>query len=213
MDEQKRFGNFNKLAWFFAPVALAALLLAGGVSVIMTHAAPSLSGNYSFQANVNAGGLGSQGGMTVAGQLNLQASGQNVQGKLCNVTVTLSSGLVNSGLLNNVPLTGLLSNGLLSSVPLNGLLNNGLLGNGLLNTGPITLSGGSNVCLNVTGTVSGTDAITMTVLNLLPGQNLDLSGLPNASLGSQGGLSGSLQLNLGLVQAGGSWSALLTASS
>lgn len=193
MDEQKRFGNFNKLAWFLAPVAIAAVLLAGGVSVIMTHAAPSLSGNYNFQAKVNVGGSGSQSGMTISGQLDLQASGQNVQGKLCNVTVTLSSGLVNSGLLNNVPLTGLLSNG-------------------LLNTGPITLSGDSNVCLNVTGTVSGTDAITMTVLNLLPGQNLDLSGLPNASLGSAGGLSGSLQLNLGLVQAGGSWSALLTAS-
>ena len=207
MSEQKRSRNFNRLAWFFAPVAFAALLLAGGVSVIIAHAAPSLSGDYNFQANVNVGGLGSQAAMTVSGQLDLQVSGQNVQGKLCNVMVTLSSGLVNSGLLNNVPLSGLLSNGLLSSVPLKGLL-----GNGLLNTGPITLSGGSNVCLNVTGTVSGTDAITMTVVNLLPGQNLLLSGLPNPGLGSQGGLNGSLQLNSGLIQAGGSWSALLTAS-
>ena len=171
MNEQKSSRGFNRLAWLLAPVVLAALLVAGGASIIRAHAAPTLSGTYNFQASVNAvPGLST--GLSITGQLQLQVSGQSVQGQLCQVTVTLSSSLLNSSLLNS----------------------------------------GTNTCLTVTGSVSGADAITMTILNLLPGQNLLLSGLPNASLGTQGGLSGSSSLNHGLVQANGSWSATLISS-
>ena len=191
MSEQRQSRSFHKLARFLAPVAIAALLLAAGISVMMAHAAPSLSGDYNFQASVKTGLL-SQNSLKVTGQLDLSVSGQKVQGKLCHVTVTLSSGL-----LNNIPLSGLLSNGLLSS----------LLGNG-----SVKLSGGSSVCLNVTGTVTGTGAITMTILNLLPGLPLDLSGLHNPGLGAHGGLGGTADLALGLLQLSGSWSATLKVS-
>jgi len=196
MCEQRQLRSFNKLARFLAPVAIAALLLVGGISVMRAHAAPTLSGDYNFRASVKTGLL-SQNSLKVTGQLDLSVSGQNVRGKLCHVTVTLSSGLLNTGtgLLNDIPLSGLLSNGLLS----------GLLGNG-----SVTLSGGSSVCLNVTGTVTGTDAITMTILNLLPGLPLNLSGLPGT--GAHGGLGGTAELDLGLLQLSGSWSATLKAS-
>src|SRR5205807_1250841 len=115
MSEQRQSRSFHKLARFLAPVAIAALLLAAGISVMMAHAAPSLSG-------------------------------------------------------------------------------------------------GSSVCLNVTGTVTGTGAITMTILNLLPGLPLDLSGLHNPSLGAHGGLGGTADLALGLLQLSGSWSATLKVS-
>ena len=196
MSEQRQSRSFHKLARFLAPVAIAALLLAAGISVMMAHAAPSLSGDYNFQASVKTG-LSSQNSLKVTGQLDVSVSGQKVQGKLCHVTVTLSSGLMNTGLLNDIPLSGLLSNGLLSS----------LLGNG-----SVKLSGGSSVCLNVTGTVTGTGAITMTILNLLPGLPLDLSGLHNPGLGTHGGLGGTADLALGLLQLSGSWSATLKVS-
>ena len=199
MSEQKQSRSFNKLARLLAPVGIAALLLVGGISVMRAHAAPTVSGNYNFRASVKTTGLLSQNSLKVTGQLDLSVSGQNVRGKLCNVKVTLSSGLLNTGtsLLNDIPLSGLLSNGLLS----------GLLGNGL-----VTLSGGSSVCLNVTGTVTGTGAITMTILNLLPGLPLNLSGLHNPDLGAHGGLAGKADLDLGLLQLNGSWSATLKVS-
>ncbi len=181
MNDQKPSRSFNRLAWLLAPIVLAALLVAGGASIIRAHAAPALSGTYNFQASVNAvPGLST--GLSITGQLQLQVSGQSVQGQLCQVTVTLNSSPLNSSLLSS-----------------------SLLNSSLLNSG-------ANTCLTVTGSVSGADAIAMTILNLLPGQNLLLSGLPNASLGTQGGLSGSLSLNLGLVQASGSWSATLVSS-
>lgn len=83
----KQSRRFNKLSWCMAPILLAAVLLAGGITFFAAHAASPLDGRYEFRGVTLSG---AEKNLYITGILELHVSGTTVTGGICGISLAAS---------------------------------------------------------------------------------------------------------------------------